>query len=293
MLLLLFYLKSWEKNSSEGIGKILDTAKTKFGSREDNFYMDDIGAYEWPFKSRDIKQQEWHYDPENIKEKFKLFGIEFGRWMNQADRQYFLSGIAISLLDLSKLLKVPQYKIGLNGTLSIGLGSWGRGGKAAASYYPYPHALINLTKTHGPGSFAHEYAHSIDFFIQYYFNEKRPPTWGDSVRKGYIDKTFKNLEYKNFVTLFSDVLVTLIGTGSNLTEFGKRLDGQGIYWKRREEIWARTFERYILVKLKRAGIKNTFLQESNLSPLYYPTASELKKVEGSIDKIIRQTFKLY
>lgn len=97
--------------------------------------------------------------PEELATRFGLRAVEFGNWMNADDRQTSINECYNSFRALAELLGVPDEKIG-RGTLAIAFGARGTG-KANAHYEPARH-VINLTRTRGAGSLAHEWAHSID-----------------------------------------------------------------------------------------------------------------------------------
>jgi hypothetical protein len=95
-------------------------------------------------------------------------GLQYGNWATQAERQEMLNMAYDAMSDLALALGVsPQYlalpvtdKSGLQ-NLGLALGARGRGGNANAHYEPSGH-VINLTKTKGGGSLAHEWMHAYD-----------------------------------------------------------------------------------------------------------------------------------
>ena len=95
-------------------------------------------------------------------------GIQYGNWATQAERQEMLNMAYDAMSDLALALGVsPQYLalpvIDKSGSQNLGLalGARGRGGNAVAHYEPSGH-VINLTKTRGGGSLAHEWMHAYD-----------------------------------------------------------------------------------------------------------------------------------
>nr|WP_305910421.1 LPD1 domain-containing protein [Methylomarinum sp. Ch1-1]MDP4523172.1 LPD1 domain-containing protein [Methylomarinum sp. Ch1-1] len=97
----------------------------------------------------------------------KVFGfkwVEYGEWVNQKERQQVLNFAYDAMMDLAYALGVEPSFIGLNGRLSIGFGSRGRGGRALAHYEPL-NKVMNLTKIRGAGSLAHEYFHAFDHYL--------------------------------------------------------------------------------------------------------------------------------
>ena len=94
---------------------------------------------------------------------FTFHGGEFGNWLNDNDRQYSLDYGYDAFYDLALALDIPSEAISMGGVLSIAFGARGSG-NAMAHYEPL-RQVINLTKTKGAGSLAHEYGHAINYII--------------------------------------------------------------------------------------------------------------------------------
>lgn len=94
---------------------------------------------------------------------FGFRAINFGRqgWIKDAERQAYLNAAYDGLFDLAELLGVQPKALSLNGMLGIAFGAQGRGGHAAAHFVPGVNE-INLTRTKGAGTLAHEWAHALD-----------------------------------------------------------------------------------------------------------------------------------
>ena len=95
-------------------------------------------------------------------------GIQYGNWATQAERQEMLNLAYDAMSDLALALGVSTEYLALpvkDGeqakNLGLALGARGRGGRAAAHYEPREH-VVNLTKTKGGGSLAHEWMHAYD-----------------------------------------------------------------------------------------------------------------------------------
>lgn len=105
--------------------------------------------------------------PEQFMETFGFRGVEFGNWVSQGknsrERQWMLNNSFDALNDLAELLGLPAKAMALDGTLGLAFGSRGSG-KASAHYEPQT-KVINLTKTKGYSSLAHEWFHALDHYI--------------------------------------------------------------------------------------------------------------------------------
>jgi Large polyvalent protein associated domain 38/ddrB-like ParB superfamily domain/Large polyvalent protein-associated domain 1 len=99
---------------------------------------------------------------QRLMDAFGFRGVNFGRegWIKQAERQAYLNQAFDGLLDLAEVLGVPPKAMSLNGELGIAFGAQGKG-KFAAHFVPGVNE-INLTKTRGAGTLAHEWGHALD-----------------------------------------------------------------------------------------------------------------------------------
>lgn len=105
--------------------------------------------------------------PEMFQETFGFRGVEFGNWVKQGkngrERQWMLNNAYDSLMDLSKILDIPQKAVALDNELGLCFGSRGFG--SASAHYEPSNRLINLTKTKGYSSLAHEWFHALDHYL--------------------------------------------------------------------------------------------------------------------------------
>lgn len=100
---------------------------------------------------------------EEFANTFGFRGVQFGNWTNQNDRQAALNNAFDAFMDLSRVLNVSPRALSLNGELGIAFGSRGTGN--ANAHYEPGNIVINLTKTRGAGSLAHEWWHALDNYF--------------------------------------------------------------------------------------------------------------------------------
>lgn len=101
--------------------------------------------------------------PEDLIEAFGFRGVNFGNWVKQGERRRHLNAAYDAFADLAELLGIPPKAVSLNGMLGVAFGAQG-GGKFAAHFVPGVNE-INITKTRGAGSLAHEWAHALDHYF--------------------------------------------------------------------------------------------------------------------------------
>ena len=100
---------------------------------------------------------------EEFRETFGFRGVEFGNWTNQSDRQNSLNEAYDALMDLASVCGVSPKALSLDGKLGIAFGA--RGGGKSNAHYERDKVVINLTKTNGAGSLAHEWFHALDHYF--------------------------------------------------------------------------------------------------------------------------------
>lgn len=269
-----------------GIGKLSDTSKIKSGGRIDQYWSKPEINYR--LLGRKAGQEKYLLLPEEAVKKFNLHGIEFGNWMNENDRLNFMYNTLVSLSDIAKALNIPFEKMGLKQRLSLAFGARGNGGFAAAFYMSFPIGLINLTKTEGRGTFAHEYGHAIDEHLHI----KKYGTSG-FVSGGRSERTvpqYAGLSPKSIEYHFEKVLdILYFNENGTQTNYFKLVKKRGGYWMRRNEVWARTFDRYIEMKFDRKGIINKWAY--GVGDKMNPPRQLVDKASYHIQKIIAQAFK--
>lgn len=251
-------------------------------------------------ENRPRTAQDWRngkdVTPEQFQDAFQFRGIEFGNWVSQGknakERQGMLNAAYDALMDLASIIGVPSKAMSLNGTLGLGFGSRGSG-KFAAHFEP-DMLVINLTKTRGAGSLAHEWFHALDNYFQSqrgkgydyitnnpenYYVHKQSGTklparaFGKMIdgerdpKYGLISQRFRDRsqwELKEGVRTevaeaFADLVLALndspMAKRASLIDKGR----SGGYWSRIIERGARSFENYVIHKMMLKGYHNDYL----------------------------------
>lgn len=259
--------------------------------------------------------------PEMFEKAFGFRGVEFGNWVSQGanakERQGMLNLVYDSLHDLAAILNIPTKAVSLNGTLGLSLGSRGSGN--ASAHFERDNLVINLTKTKGAGTLAHEWFHALDNYFSRMRREDKTPTKkreGDFItykpeayyQKGdqYIpvkdfeeavaagrdkydyDKTYSEARRKHAATwrvigktadgwvkrdavrpeveqAFADLVEAL--NASPMAARSRLLDKnpKNDYWSRIIERGARSFENYVISKMRSQGYDNDYL--ANVVPV--------------------------
>ena len=216
----------------------------------------------------------------DILHKYNLAGFEFGRYVNNEDRNDFLIAAKESCADLAALLHSDN--IGFDSHIGIAFGARGMGGSFSAHYEPHLN-MINLTKNRGFGALAHEYGHALDYNIGMYVDQNKiyaALSGGRSMAKfppGNTGGTCRNLMARLIYEIKS-------------TDSFSRLNKAGDYWHYNTEVFARFFEQWVCYKLREKNKRNDCLTHSwhhYVTGIAYLTEADFKKVLPTGDKLIK------
>lgn len=184
---------------------------------------------------------------EEFANEFGFRGVQFGNWANQADRQAALNNAYDSFMDMSKIIGVSPKAMSLNGELGIAFGS--RGSGAASAHYEPDEVVINLTKTRGAGSLAHEWWHALDNYFSRAAN----------VKLGYVTSDKRLPMREEMRKAFND----LIEDVEKSDYHSRSIDRGSGYWGTRVEETARLFAEWIADEMAKRGELNNFLASRN------------------------------
>ena len=233
---------------------------------------------------------------EDFRNTFGFRGVEFGNWANQQERQRALNQAYDAFMDLSEATGVSPHGLSLGGELGMAFGA--RGGGGAAAHYEPGKVVINLTKTQGAGTLAHEWWHAIDN----YFSRRRGQALGyNTERKGYklpirggkVERDSES-ERKEITNAFSALMKAI-----DVSSYGQRSNAyaslKSSYWKEPTELGARAFAVWVERKLSEKGIVNNFLANNNtigwespeLTQKYYPypLESDFDSLDTAFDNL--------
>lgn len=229
--------------------------------------------------------------PEMFANAFGFRGVEFGNWVSQGknakERQGMMNEAYDALHDLASILNIPTKAISLNGKIGLGFGSRGQGW--ASAHYEPGNLVINLTKTRGAGSLAHELFHAFDHHFgsargrsiknnagvyitnepeTRYVNEKTGHTlsvkrWNEI--KEAQGRIYDEASYKlqkgvrpEVEEAFTELVKAL--DDSPMTKRARLNDkGKKDYWGSTIERAARSFENYVIYKMQQKGYQNDYL----------------------------------
>lgn len=212
--------------------------------------------------------------PDAFAAAFGFRGVQFGNYVEGDRRQSDLNESHDAFLDMAAALGLPARSLALSGGLGMAFGARGRGGDAVAHFEPLQF-VINITKTRGPGSLAHEWFHALDNYLARVNDTGRT----DTRAAGYLSAAGLASNHLTPATVAAFVnLRKVLSTG----DFSRRSDEYDCtrakaYWGTTIEKAARAFEIYISDKLAAAGVFNDYVaniyKTAEAGP--YPTADEM------------------
>lgn len=204
---------------------------------------------------------------QDFMDTFGFRGVQFGNWTNQDDRQMAVNQAFDAFLDLAKLLGVSPKALSLNGELGMAFGS--RGSGFGNAHYELGEIVINLTKTRGAGSLAHEWWHALDN----YFARRANVPMGMVTDSRSIDmRPELRQAYNDLLKMIEE------------SDFYKRSKARGDYWGRMHEVTARLMAEWVDQSLKDKGELNTFLSrgvnEERYKRMNYDTHRAVSLIKG-------------
>ena len=196
-------------------------------------------------------------NPEKFSSTFGFRGVEFGNYVNNQERQNALNEAYDAFMDLATVINVSPKALSLNGTLAMAFGARGSGN--AMAHYEPTKVVINLTKTKGAGSLAHEWWHAFDNYLSGQ-RGKKSEFLTESPRYKGKDNTFVREEVSDaFVNLMKTIKDSPLNARSRAADAAKSKP----YFSTNLEMSARAFENYVVLKMAEAGERNHYLANFN------------------------------
>ncbi|MEI6574815.1 MAG: LPD1 domain-containing protein [Bacteroidota bacterium] len=229
------------------------------------------------------------FDQDPILKAFRVKGFDYGNWVNMDERFNFLLGGYMAMQDVTTVLGCGK-NFGMNRRLGIAYGARGKGGHAAAHFEPWSF-MINLTKNMGWHSLGHEYGHALDYYFGLYVEpgDSGALSGGSSTARIVPLNNLSKTSLRYAVNdLLNSILTTTVARKLIASPLSVRLNNTGAeYYNRRNEIFARLFEQWLLYTLKQKGIKNFFLTKEKYERKVYLTESEFLKALPKINRTMK------
>lgn len=223
---------------------------------------------------------------DKFRETFGFRGVEFGNYVTQAERQRFLNEAYDAMMDLAALLNVSPRALSLGGRLGFAIGA--RGGGSAMAHYEPDLNVINLTKSKGAGSLAHEWWHALDYYFNRMGDRRKTPATGNRRAEDFNPGQRREME-DAFESLMEKI------NGSDYRKRSVALDAalSKDYYTNPTELGARAFQDYVQRRLTDKGQVNDFLssftpeeQWNGKAETYpYPTGKDADAIDERFDNL--------
>jgi hypothetical protein len=220
----------------------------------------------------------------SFKEKYKM-RLQWGKYVPDEERKHHLKSIVDSWDDLTDILGLPPEMASYGGKLvAIAVGARGKGN--ALAHYEPDKKVINLTRSGGAGSLAHEWGHFFDFVVGGVDDERllTDRRYYRQVEEG-VSGTRRAAQALMTSEGWETFRKRLIGALSKL-RLGEKMFQ---YWVSPKEMFARSFERHVQRKLEKAGRQNTYLVSVRKSAAdedgLWPTDEEVDALAPLFDKL--------
>lgn len=178
--------------------------------------------------------------PRDLMQEFGFKGVNYGNWVTDAERQSFTNRAYDALADLSEIMGIPRKAVALNGLLGIAFGAQGKGGGAAAHFIAGVNE-INLTKTKGAGSLAHEWAHALDHYFAVQAGERYAKATAPFLTHLAIARNEKTNLRPEIAQAFKDIVGAMESKPETEQELKARLEASRAGALRSVERWLKYF----------------------------------------------------
>lgn len=238
----------------------------------------------------------------DLLDTFGFRGIEFGNWVTQEQRQWFVNAAYDAFMDLTQLLGVHATFASLNGVLGLAYGSRGEGLSRAAAHFEPGRWVLHLTKESGPGAIAHEFGHAWDCWMadQLWGQRRRLTEKRNNYRRGALfedypefmseQRNWSGVQRSEMEAPFRDWRDRTHAHGGDAkwrwVRDSEVMDARRkYYWSQAREMFARGFEVLVLDSLGARGRHNDMLvfgvteadgqsQKDKGEPFPYPLGAE-------------------
>ncbi|EQA55365.1 LPD1 domain-containing protein [Leptospira kmetyi] len=221
-----------------------------------------------------------------LTEEWGFKSVQFGNYMDDKSSKDHLTRFVASLKDLEDALEIDMKRAITQGNLNMAFGARGKPGQSAS--YSSSFRIINVTKTKGDGSVAHEFGHYFDHLC----------TENDAKRdkSHFITINPKGVFSDSIKKLFTVIKNNPDGTKTNFYQNALSTGSKELV--QREELFARGFEAYVEDKLAEKGMMNTYLVSPNritegMHPILafqneikYPQGEERTRIVNAIDDFV-------
>lgn len=213
---------------------------------------------------------------DDLMRQFGFRGVQFGNYVSDKERIAHLESVAGAFADLADVTGFSDKQMSLGGRLGIAIGARGRTGSLA--HYEPSQEVINLSRERGFGALSHEWGHALDHWL----TGCKITTGGGKQEAVYLSSTIEQYgavePYNSEISVAMGAVLAAIAASTYPFRLRQALRDKIAkkqiprtkvhYWLCAEEVFARTFERYVQYQLGLQERKNSYLSGSNSCDLW-------------------------
>ncbi|RHX83243.1 LPD1 domain-containing protein [Leptospira stimsonii] len=173
--------------------------------------------------------------------------VQFGNYMDDVSSRDHITRFVSALKDLEDALEIDIHKTVEKSGLSMAFGARGTPGQTA--HYEPGYKIINITKTQGDGSIAHEFGHFLDQFATGLGYSRNYEYFISSGTEGPLAKEARKLLE----------VMKVNPDGRNTSFYSKAVQTGVKELSKSYELFARAFESYVEDKLSNKKMMNNYL----------------------------------
>lgn len=276
-----------------------------FGTKSDRKRVDPVSFYQPLMEKPERKGPESEF--KGVKQgldtlykgsggKYEMRAVQWGKSVTDAEREHHLKQVVDSFRDLTEVCGLPPAMASYNGKLAIAIGA--RGKARALAHYEPDLEVINLTRASGAGALAHEWGHFFDYTAGGLLEGPERAKMRQKHKLAESTKALTAMGSQDDHPVKRAMLALRQSEGWR--EFSDRLPAacrkngmppsSAEYWRSTNEMFARSFERFVARKLEKQGRKNTYLTGTREDAYtgeaaLWPTNEEIDKMAPLFDSL--------
>ena len=259
---------------------------------------------------------------DHLIDEYGLRGVQWGNSVTDEERKHHAGRVVEAIADLADITGLHPRDISLDGKLGLAIGARGHGG--AMAHYEPGNQVINLTRSNGVGTLAHEWGHAFDHMLMGFgtsleggkymsevdgnhTHEVTHKTRGYPLRVNaataeayrtrgddeFEVKELPDTEIRGAMASWKEAAKPFMkrvkGVVSKMVSDGELPKSKRDYWNSALECFARSFEVHVKKQLEKKGRENTYL--SSLSDdsgegSLWPTDSEAEAMAEAFGNLM-------
>lgn len=231
---------------------------------------------------REVTEEE--INPENMHTELGYNAVVFGNYMDNLSSREHVKFFVGAMKDLEDVLGINLKNINQQGRVNIAFGAFG-GGSSHINYKPLK-TLINITKSRGDGSVAHEWGN----FLNHFLGGARTDV--TSIKEAFATESIAK---EPAIRKPLKAIITEITNPANKWYKNSSALKSGLF-KKPHEMFARAFESFVQDELQNREMYNNYLVSDNKADQdtsIYPQGEERERSNQLFRDLFRTMAEVY